>query len=94
MASFARRYRLRQFSPVEKLLGTLLSIYREWGGTGVPNVAILDWKDLPTRVSSFFCKSISARTAFPLSSVRRTISSISKGNFDAARFASISFTSE
>jgi glutathionylspermidine synthase len=48
MASFARRYRLRQFSPVERLLETLLNTYREWGGTGVPNVAILDWKDLPT----------------------------------------------
>jgi hypothetical protein len=48
MARFARRYRLRQFSPVERLLETLLSTYREWGGTGVPNIAILDWKDLPT----------------------------------------------
>ena len=48
MASFARRYRLRQFSPVERLLETLLSTYGEWGGTGVPNIAILDWKDLPT----------------------------------------------
>ena len=48
MASFARRYRLRQFSPVKRLLETLLSTYREWGGAGVPNVAILDWKDLPT----------------------------------------------
>ena len=34
MATFARRYRLRQFSPVERLLETLLSTYREWGGTG------------------------------------------------------------
>jgi hypothetical protein len=48
MASFAERYRLRQFSPVKTLLETLLSTYREWGGIGVPNVAILDWKDLPT----------------------------------------------
>ena len=48
MASFARRYRLRQFSPVGTLLETLLTTYREWGGSGVPNVAILDWKDLPT----------------------------------------------
>ena len=48
MASFASRYRLRQFSPVERLLETLLSTYREWGGSGVPNIAILDWKDLPT----------------------------------------------
>ena len=48
MKSFARRYRLRQFSPVERLLETLLSTYGEWGGSGVPNIAILDWKDLPT----------------------------------------------
>jgi hypothetical protein len=49
MANFARRYCLRQFSPVEELLRTLLSVYREWGGNGVPNIAILDWKDLPTQ---------------------------------------------
>jgi hypothetical protein len=48
MASFARRYRLHQFSPVEKLLDTLLITYRDWGGTGVPNIAILDWENLPT----------------------------------------------
>jgi glutathionylspermidine synthase len=48
MTSFARRYRLRQFSPVQTLLETLLKTYREWGGTGMPNVAILDWKDVPT----------------------------------------------
>jgi hypothetical protein len=48
MAKFARRYRLRQFSPVKRLLETLLITYREWGEGGVPNVAILDWKDLPT----------------------------------------------
>ena len=48
MATFAQRYRLRQFSPVERLFETLLSTYREWGGTAVPNVAILDWENLPT----------------------------------------------
>jgi hypothetical protein len=48
MASFAQRYHLRQFSAVEMLLETLLSTYREWGGAGLPNIAILDWKDLPT----------------------------------------------
>jgi glutathionylspermidine synthase len=48
MARFAQRYPLRQFSPVETLLETLLRTYREWGGTDVPNIAILDWKDLPT----------------------------------------------
>jgi glutathionylspermidine synthase len=54
MVSFARRYRLRQFSPVKTLLETLLSTYREWGGSGVPNVAILDWKGLPTHTEFVF----------------------------------------
>ena len=48
MAAFAQRYRLRQFSPVERLLETLVTTYREWGGMGRPNIAILDWKNLPT----------------------------------------------
>lgn len=44
----AERYRLRQFSPVARLLDSLLTTYKEWGGAGLPNVAILDWADLPT----------------------------------------------
>jgi hypothetical protein len=56
MASFASRYRLRQFSPVERLLETLLSTYREWGGSGVPNIAIVDWKDLPTSSEFVFLR--------------------------------------
>jgi glutathionylspermidine synthase len=49
MSIFAQRYRLQEFSPVERLLTTLLATYREWNGAaGVPNIAILDWKNLPT----------------------------------------------
>ena len=48
MATFVSRYSLRQFSPVEQLLEALLATYREWGGSGVPNIAIVDWKDVPT----------------------------------------------
>jgi hypothetical protein len=48
MATLAQRYHLQQFSPVEKLLATLLAVYREWNGNGVPNIAIVDWKNLPT----------------------------------------------
>lgn len=44
----AERYRLRQFSPVARVLDSLLATYKEWGGTGLPNVAILDWENLPT----------------------------------------------
>lgn len=48
MSLLARRYQLRQFSPTQKLLETLLVTYQEWGGTGTPNIAIVDWEDLPT----------------------------------------------
>jgi hypothetical protein len=48
MSMFAKRYRLQQFSPVEQLLATLLAVYREWNGIGVPNIAIVDWENLPT----------------------------------------------
>jgi hypothetical protein len=48
LQSLAERYRLRQFSPEARLLQTLLATYRQWGGHGAPNIAILDWADLPT----------------------------------------------
>jgi hypothetical protein len=48
MQAMAERYKLRQFSPVEHLLNALLNTFREWGGVGAPNVAILDWEGLPT----------------------------------------------
>jgi hypothetical protein len=48
MSIFAQRYRLQQFSPMEQLLSTLLAVYHEWNGNGVPNIAIVDWKNLPT----------------------------------------------
>src|SRR5581483_8209967 len=44
----AERYRMRQFTPAASLLESLLTTWREWGGTGTPNVAILDWAGLPT----------------------------------------------
>jgi glutathionylspermidine synthase len=49
MGRLAERYRLRQFTPARRLLDALLETFREWGGRGVPNVAIVDWPDLPTR---------------------------------------------
>ena len=48
MRDMSKRYQLRQFSPEKHLLNTLLNTFRECGGTGVPNIAILDWSGLPT----------------------------------------------
>lgn len=41
-------YQLTQFCPERRLLQALMNAFRRWGGTGVPNIAIVDWKDLPT----------------------------------------------
>jgi len=48
MRDVSKRYQLRQFSPEKHLLNALLNTFREWGGAGTPNVAILDWNGLPT----------------------------------------------
>ena len=48
MRGISKRYQLRQFSPEKHLLKALLNTFREWGGAGVPNVAIVDWNGLPT----------------------------------------------
>lgn len=48
MQSLAERYRMRQFTPVASLLNAMLATYSEWGGKNLPNVAILDWAELPT----------------------------------------------
>lgn len=47
---FAESYRLRQFDTAAALLKTLLATFKEWGGRdATPNVAIVDWDNLPTR---------------------------------------------
>ena len=48
LGALAERYPLRQFTTVETLIQTMLATFREWGGAGAPNIAILDWADLPT----------------------------------------------
>ena len=48
MRDLSARYQLRQFSPEKHLLKALLNSFRKWGGAGAPNIAILDWNDLPT----------------------------------------------
>lgn len=48
LETFGERYRLREFAPIESLLRALLETYREWGGNDAPQIAIVDWADLPT----------------------------------------------
>jgi hypothetical protein len=48
LQKFAERYRLWQPDPTAALLSSIRETFHEWGGRGVPNVAIVDWADLPT----------------------------------------------
>jgi len=79
-ANLAKRYRLREFSAVEKLRETLLEIYREWGGSGTPNIAILDWKDLPTEHEF-----VLLRDAFAEHGIRTIICSPEELEYDSRR---------
>lgn len=55
LQTFVERYRLREFSPIGSLLDSLLATWAEWAGSPhsggrerAPNIAILDWANLPT----------------------------------------------
>lgn len=50
MREFARRHELTQFDPASALLSSLTETFREWSGgaSRAPNVAIVDWANLPT----------------------------------------------
>lgn len=48
MRELLNRNPLTQFWPAKHLLDALLETFCEWGGSGVPSIAILDWQNLPT----------------------------------------------
>jgi hypothetical protein len=49
MGRFRERVDARYFRPVDALLPALVESYREWGGTATaPQIAIVDWRDVPT----------------------------------------------
>jgi hypothetical protein len=82
MSILAQRYRLQQFSPVERLLATLLAVYREWDGSGMPTIAIVDWKNLPT-ANEF----ILLRDHFVAHGVRTIICSPDELEYDGRRLS-------
>jgi hypothetical protein len=80
MSILAESYCLQQFSPVATLLASLLRTYREWNGQGMPNIAIVDWKNLPT--SNEF---ILLRDHFVARGVRTIICSPDELEYDGGR---------
>ena len=49
MRDFLREYVLRPLPTRHSVMHVLLDAYRQWGGNGRPNIAILDWAEVPTR---------------------------------------------
>jgi uncharacterized circularly permuted ATP-grasp superfamily protein len=49
MARFRERFDARFYRPADAILDALLASYREWGGTASPpQIAIVDWREVPT----------------------------------------------
>jgi hypothetical protein len=48
MRAFRERYAVHAMPARARMLEALLDAYREWGGTGEPRIAIVDWRGLPT----------------------------------------------
>jgi hypothetical protein len=65
MRDAAMRYKLTQFRPAEHLLKALLRTFADWGGAGVPNIAIVDWTDLPTADEFLLLRDYFVRSGVP-----------------------------
>lgn len=48
MQQFETEYEVQGFHTRQRLLDTLLATYRAWGGEGAPQIAIVDYLDIPT----------------------------------------------
>src|SRR6188768_3609014 len=49
MQRFKQDFTVRHYTPVPALLSALLESYRDWGGTArPPQIAIVDWREVPT----------------------------------------------
>ena len=49
MGEFVKRYEVHSYPLTAKLLDALVNTYVDWGGTtGRPQMAIVDWKEVPT----------------------------------------------
>lgn len=49
MRRFQKHYTVHSLPGLGKLLGVLIRAYKEWGGTQHPQIAIVDWAEVPTR---------------------------------------------
>jgi hypothetical protein len=48
MKRFQKYYAVQSMPMLGKLLAALMRGYKDWGGQGMPNIGIVDWKHVPT----------------------------------------------
>lgn len=56
MRQFEEDYAVRGFATRKRLLDTLLTTYQQWGGEGTPQIAIVDYLDVPTYHEFVMCR--------------------------------------
>lgn len=57
MKRFSEHYHIQPNHGMDDLLGSLLKGYADWGGkASQPNIAIIDWSDVPTKNEHLICK--------------------------------------
>lgn len=56
MWRFQEQYVVRSFQMRQGLLSALLEIYRQWGGSALPQIGIIDWADVPTLNEHELCR--------------------------------------
>jgi uncharacterized circularly permuted ATP-grasp superfamily protein len=56
MKRFTARYPVRALPSLHKLSDALLTAYHRAGGQGMPNVGILDWREVPTISEHHICR--------------------------------------
>ena len=57
MQEFRKRYSARALPVRTYVFDSLLSAYHRWGGRGLPNIAIIDWRSVSTRSEFFLMQS-------------------------------------
>jgi uncharacterized circularly permuted ATP-grasp superfamily protein len=65
MRRFQTRYHVRPMPTLPHLSESLLRAWKDWGGAGVPNVAILDWKEVPTLNEHEICRKFFGQNGLP-----------------------------
>ncbi len=71
MGEFLKRYSVRTIPTRHSVMHVLLQAYQEWGGNRRPQIAILDWDEVPTRsefelfVAYFKSQGLTARIIDP-----------------------------